>query len=288
MEPIYQSHNLQKFIATWKDERKIKGLLNQQGLEWVYGTYIEEELVALLIGWKNELHPYATYINIFRSDRYSWSEIEGEGLWKPVSDEGFFQIIVDESEHEKGYQLKKKGFIELRKTYLSCLDVTGVKGTQMKTDYIKTLEWALGDARVSKQLFMLVKRTYEETHRGNPVKDMNPYEWKELLLNDYVLKKESFVLLDPDTDGVTGFSFLHNSGDPDILEQGWLGVDEIDCIDRLYDVIQLQYSLAQGTGVKKVEGEFDTTSPYAMWLMDTFPFMKGDVLITYQLGSNHS
>ena len=78
------------------------------------------------------------------------------------------------------------------------------------------------------------------------------------------------------------YSFLHTSEKDNTVELGWCGTHNTENVSLLKLLIFKQAMYANTHGYSFFQGEFDSTSIYAMEILKSFPFNPCATWITYQ------
>ncbi|GGA80854.1 hypothetical protein [Ornithinibacillus halotolerans] len=279
---------------TQKDEQKLKQLIISTNSEidlieipknpnYVssFLSYMEDEIVGWIVAWKSSFHPHCTYFRIV---------IQSE------NHDSFIQLLdaLEDSLTEKDYPLltgvdggkdlsnyyQKNNFEIIRETYLPTIKLSNVELLPFKTHDIKTVREIRHNHLLVNELTRLVKNVYEETHLVNPVAEFDLETWEELIFAEDLLLDGSFIYLN-DNDEVLSYSFLHKSEEENKVELGWIGSRSKSYIQSLHTLVSLQINYAKQNNYQYLEGEFDTTDPYAMEVLHKFQFPKETVWITY-------
>ncbi|HAM82071.1 GNAT family acetyltransferase [Ornithinibacillus bavariensis] len=252
------------------------------------GSFIalqKEKMIGLITSWKSIFHPYCTYFRCIALPEYLdcldrlLAEMEGS-----LSKGDYpLQISLDENSILGNY-FSRLNFKIIRKTYLPSLDLSvSLQGMlPVALQQIKSLREIETRPDIITQLTKLVKRNYEETHLVNPVADLTLDKWKEMIWAEDILLDGSYVYLNEKGDGILAYSFLHKSDQQGTVELGWSGASDLSEIDILSILLEKQIYYSQLHGYRFLEGEFDTTSPYAMHMLKSKPFPREPVLITFQ------
>ena len=102
-----------------------------------------------------------------------------------------------------------------------------------------------------------------------------------MILADDVLLDGSFLIIDEEH-RIMAYSFLHTSEKDNTVELGWCGTHNTENVSLLKLLIFKQAMYANTHGYSFFQGEFDSTSIYAMEILKSFPFNPCATWITYQ------
>lgn len=271
---------IKELIDLCHEDYYLLGILKSNKLVFKHTAYIEEKLVGVIMGWKSEFHPYCTYFRLLTNPFYSSNEIENKLFAKLGKQNLPLQTSIWETAINLKQFYESNGFREIRRTYMPVLKVDSIND-DLGIAYdrlIKTLKEILINPTLKNKLLHFVRKTYEETHLDNPVADKSLKEWEELLLDD-VLIDGSLIYLDSLEQNIKAYSFLHKSAQPHTFELGWCGSVGFDFLQCL---LRKQIHYAKSCNVHFILGEFDTTSPEAMFSLATLPFEPCPTWITYQ------
>ncbi|OON61834.1 GNAT family acetyltransferase, partial [Klebsiella pneumoniae] len=191
--------------------------------------------------------------------------------------------IWETSAHLKDYY-EQNNFMEIRRTYMPILDVQKIlpiKATLHSNYRVQTLSTILSNNNFFEKLAHLVKTNYEYTHLANPVASFSLETWQEMILADDVLLDESLLIINEEHQ-IKAYSFLHTSEKDNTVELGWCGTHTIDDLSLLKLLVFEQFMYANKHGYSFIQGEFDSTSIYAMEILKSFPFNPCPTWITYQ------
>ncbi|WP_391209308.1 hypothetical protein [Psychrobacillus sp. L4] len=279
----YSSHEIdeeqiRELIEFCQEDYFLLGILKSKKLIFKQTAYIEGKLVGVIMAWKNDFHPYCTYFRLLTNPRFSSWNIESKLIAKLGKQNLPLQTSIWETATNLKQFYETNGFKEIRRTYMPTLKVDAVDLEIVDDCSIRTLKEILFNPTLKINLLQFVRKTYEETHLDNPVAEKSLEEWEKLLVED-VLVEGSFIYLDKLEQNIKAYSFLHESDQPNTLELGWCGSVEFDFLQSLL-FKQLHY--AKEHNVEFLQGEFDTTSPYAMFSLGVLPFEACPTWITYQ------
>ncbi|GAB6440178.1 MULTISPECIES: GNAT family acetyltransferase [Bacillus] len=289
IEKYSSSHELQlkQLIDLYNEESYLFHLLLNNKTRCAYVAYHKKDVVGIFFAWGNNFHPYCTYFRIYTNPFYSELHIEQFLLNEIQKLENFTlplqTSIWDTSAHLKAFY-EEHNFTEIRRTYMPILDVQKIIAidTMLHSNYdVQILSNILSNNSLLKKLAHLVKTNYEDTHLANPVAPFPLQTWKEMILADDVLLDGSFLIIDEENE-IIGYSFLHTSEKDNTLELGWCGTHTTDNLPLLKLLVFEQAMFANKHGYSFVQGEFDSTSIYAMEILKSFPFNPCATWITYQ------
>ncbi|WP_026909185.1 hypothetical protein [Paucisalibacillus globulus] len=271
---------LKKLITTLNVDSDSLYLTKSPNYICSYAAYEKEEMVALIVAWKSSFHPFCTYFKIISHPEYTAlgeliAEVEQNGMAYPL------QTGVDEGTVLDHYYLEQD-FDLIRKTYLPKINLSNSPGIFSMPNNVKTIHEISSNATLVTNLVSLVKRIYEETHTVNPVAEFELEKWREMIFAEDLLAEGSYVCLDKSGEEVLAYSFLHEAETNDTVELGWVGSRTIFEMEYIISLVGLQMAYAKQKGYQFMEGEFDTTDPYAMNVLSHFTIPINSVLNTYQ------
>ncbi|UNL83319.1 GNAT family N-acetyltransferase [Priestia koreensis] len=284
----YQERNedqLMELLQACFEEKSVRSLMNRA--HDVYAAMVGTELAGIVFSWSNSFHPFCTYIRILCHPCYRHLQVE-EKLVEKALDNRKDSLPLQTSIWETSVSLKelytKKGFKEIRRTYMTTLKVAHVVEhpfDRSENAELKTLADIEANKHLTDELAGLVKRHYEETHLDNPVAHFSVSEWKDMIFADDVMKNGSYVLVDQSERHIAAYSFLHEGSQENFVELGWFGASDDEAL--ILPIIQQQILDSLNNGIELITGEFDTTSTYAMNVLKHFPFAPSPTWITYRL-----
>ncbi|MGN5651633.1 GNAT family acetyltransferase [Bacillus sp. Brlt_9] len=289
IEKYSSSHELQvkQLIDLYNEESYLFHLLRDNITKCAYVAYCKKDVVGVFFTWNSNFHPYCTYFRIYTNPFYSELHIE-QFLLNEIQKRENFKLplqtsIWETSAHLKSYY-EERNFTEIRRTYMPILDVQKIIpiGTTLHSDYnVQNLSNILSNNSFFEKLAHLVKTNYEDTHLANPVASFPLETWKEKILADDVLLDGSFVMIDEENK-IIAYSFLHTSEKDNTVELGWCGTHTTENVSLLKLLVFKQAMYANKHSYSFIQGEFDSTSIYAMALLKAFPFNPCATWITYQ------
>lgn len=271
---------VKQLIDVCQEQAYLLRILKSKRLKFGFTARIATKVVGLVMGWKSDFHPHCTYIRILTNPFYNGWNIE-EKLFSKMGKQALpLQTSIWETANNLKQFYESNGFQEIRRTYMPILNVNEViNHVEIVGDRsIKTLNEVLLNPTLKMILVQFVRKTYEETHLDNPVVEKTVEEWEELMLAD-VLGDGSFIYLDACEQNIKAYSFLHTSDEPNTFELGWCGSVGFDFLKCLL-IKQIHY--AKTSNIPFLQGEFDTTSPDAMFSLGILPFAPCPTWITYQ------
>ena len=264
-------------------------ILESPGLKCAYTAFWEDRLVGSIIAWTSSIHSNCIYFHMVVNPLYQTLPVREKLLDK--LEESEYQLPLQTSLWETTIGMKEflesKGFQVIRHTYMPRLLVRQCEELEVppiRNGNIRSLSEIIADDELLNKLILLTKWNYEQTHLANPIAKLTISKWKQLMLADDCDLEGSYLLVDPMGKDILAYSFIHVSDDRDTLELGWCGSSveaDISLIPQLV-LHQIQYAIKRG--YELLEGEFDTTSKYAMQVLRTIPFPPCPVLVTYQKG----
>ncbi|MGE7920797.1 GNAT family acetyltransferase [Viridibacillus sp. NPDC093762] len=268
------------------EEPFVLHIVEQLKYEFAYMAYEEQNLVGLIVTWKSKLHPYCLYFRVYSNPYTSQNSQKvvlqllqyvkrNEVLELPL------QTSLWESSKKQMELYEQLDMKIIRKTYMPKLDLNQhFQALDQSNFEVKTLKDIMDNQSLMEQLTVLVKRNYEETHLVNPVADLPLKEWQKLY--DDAILEGSFLLCNPVNQNIIAYSFLHETEVQTELEIGWSGVDQIMHLPLLQLLTYNQITYAKTNGYEVLIGEFDTTSPYALEILELFPNESCPTWITFQ------
>ncbi|MGG1849037.1 GNAT family acetyltransferase [Bacillus wiedmannii] len=278
---------VKQLIDLYNEDSYLFNLLRDNKTKCAYVAYYKKDVVGTFLTWNNNFHPYCTYFRIYTNPFYSVLHIEQIFLTEILKRENFKlplqTSIWETSAHLKAYY-EEHNFTEIRRTYMPILDVRKIIAidTMLHSNYhVQTLSNIESNNSFFEKLAHLVKTNYEDTHLANPVASYPLETWKEQILTDDVLLDGSFVMIDEENK-IIAYSFLHTSERDNTVELGWCGTQTTENLSLLKLLVFKQSMYASEHGYSFIQGEFDSTSIYAMEILKSFPFNPCATWITYQ------
>ncbi|PEL21293.1 GNAT family acetyltransferase [Bacillus wiedmannii] len=289
IEKYSRSNELQvkQLIDLYNEDSYLFHLLRENKTKCAYIAYYKKDVVGVFFTWNSNFHPYCTYFRMYTNPFYSELHIE-QFLLNEISKRENFKLPLQTSIWETSAHLKaffeEHNFMEIRRTYMPILDVRKIItiDTMLHSNYaVQSLSNILSNNSFFEKLAYVVKTNYEETHLANPVASFPLEAWKEQILADDVLLDGSFVIIDEETE-IIAYSFLHTSEKDNTVELGWCGTHNTENASLLKLLVFKQAMYANTHGYSFIQGEFDSTSIYAMEILKSFPFNPCATWITYQ------
>ncbi|MBJ8103708.1 MULTISPECIES: GNAT family acetyltransferase [Bacillus cereus group] len=278
---------VKQLIALYNEESNLLHLLRNNKVKCAYVAYYNKDVVGIFIAWSSNFHPYCTYFRIYTNPLCSKLQIKKHLLTEVQKREKFI-LPLQTSIWETLAQLKafyeENNFIEIRRTYMPILDLQKIvlTNTVLTSNYrLQTISNILSDNSLLKKLAHLVKANYEHTHLVNPVASFPLETWQEMILAADVLLDGSFLIIDEENQ-IIAYSFLHTSEKDNTLEFGWCGTHTTEDLPLLKLLVFEQTTYANKHSYSFIQGEFDSTSIYAMEILKSLPFNPCPTWITYQ------
>ncbi|PEJ73129.1 GNAT family acetyltransferase [Bacillus wiedmannii] len=278
---------VKQLIDLYNEDSYLFHLLRENKTKCAYIAYYKKDVVGVFFTWNSNFHPYCTYFRMYTNPFYSELHIE-QFLLNEISKRENFKLPLQTSIWETSAHLKaffeEHNFTEIRRTYMPILDVRKIItiDTMLHSNYaVQSLSNILSNNSFFEKLAYVVKTNYEETHLANPVASFPLEAWKEQILADDVLLDGSFVIIDEETE-IIAYSFLHTSEKDNTVELGWCGTHNTENASLLKLLVFKQAMYANTHGYSFIQGEFDSTSIYAMEILKSFPFNPCATWITYQ------
>ncbi|MED0978491.1 GNAT family acetyltransferase [Bacillus paramycoides] len=288
-EKYRESNELEvkQLIDLYNEESYLLNLLRHNKVNCAYVAYYNKDVVGIFIAWNSNFHPYCIYFRMFTNPFYSQLHIEKYLLTEIQKRESFNlplqTSIWETSAHLKAYY-KENNFAEIRRTYMPILNVQKIvpTNTMLNSNYhLQTLSNILSNNSLFEKLAHLVKMNYEHTHLANPVASFPLETWQEMIIANDILLDGSFLIIDEENE-IMGYSFLHTSEKESTLELGWCGTQTMNDLSLLKLLVFEQTMYANKHGYSFIQGEFDSTSMFAMEILKSFPFNPCPTWITYQ------
>jgi len=261
-------------------------VLDSSSLKFSYSAFVENQLVGILIAWKNEFHPYCTYLRLLSNPLFN-NDIEEKLLSKVEREIEYFplQTSIWETSTKLQGVLERCGFKEIRRTYMPTLNVSDIKNVVtlniQENQNIKTLAEILCNEELIEKLTCVVKRNYQQSHLANPVAERSIETWKNMILSKDIILNGSYVYLDEEKN-IIAYSFLHDSDNKGSFELGWCGLNNSLNKSYIIHLVNRQIRYAIDHDIHSIIGEFDNTDLYAMEVLKHFPFDPSPTWITYQ------
>lgn len=304
------STQLQFEVNNQENEEQVNGLLSScfseednqskrhflQGLKNPNKIYsidakLGHSLIGSAVAWNTEFHPFCTYFSIIVNPLYK-GEI-GCALLKHIEDYLAIKFPIQTSVWETSFSLKSlyenNGFREVRRTNISKLNLSLVPNRNAiinkfqlapLQNLVVSLSEISSNHKLKVKVITLVKETYKQTHKVNPLGVHEIEKWEQIIFGKNTILEGSYIIVN--NNDVLGFALLHGSDDPNHLEFGRRGkkANSEDNIILLLTTYQIHF--AKCRGYTSIKGEFDNTDPYSMELLNYFPFSPSPTLITLQ------
>ena len=282
----YERTDESQLLDLFPYEKDLVYLLRSSNLTCVYVAVVRDEIVGIIIAWTNQFHPYCTYFRILIVPFCRQKNIEStlfNMLLRNKKVEYPLQTSIFETSSNLKSFYKENGFTEIRRTHLPRLKIKELSSKQFNFEVkgIQTLSEISKDRQLMEKLTILVKDVYEETHVDNPVAKLSLHDWEQLIMADDIMMDGSLIYLDANEVSILAYSFLHYAEDNETLELGWCG-SVSQYIHLLPQLVLSQIVYANRLKFQFITGEFDTTSKYAMKVLQHIPFPTSDAWITYQ------
>ncbi|MFG3611542.1 hypothetical protein [Rummeliibacillus stabekisii] len=248
---MYKIIQVDKIESQYLNQRIIEGLkkmngrINSNNYEELFVALKDSSIEGFGISWTNSNHPTAKYIDFCSAIPIPQLM---ERLLKYSAPHNKVILSCWEDEIDKIEIAKESGFSVFRKTYMERYSIKYIINRLQATPIPHTgysLREVLKDARLTEDLFHLLKHNYEQTHLANEAKDVSWELWREKLLND---------------NQISAYMFLHKTEDCH-YEVGWMGKRRhVDILPRL---LKKQLIDLEAEGIQTVEFEIDTTDYFA-------------------------
>lgn len=277
---------LKQLLYICLEDDFLQKILDSTRLKVSYSAFVENQLVGILVAWKNEFHPYCTYLRILGIPQFN-NDIEEKLLSKVEREIECFplQISIWETSTKLLGVLERSGFKEIRRTYMPTLNVSDIKNVVtlniQENQNIQSLAEIVSNDELIEKLTRVVKRNYQHSHLANPVAERSLETWKEMILSKDMILNGSYVYLDEEKN-IIAYSFLHESDKKGSCELGWCGLNNSPNKSYIIHLVKRQIRYSIDHDIHFIIGEFDTTDLYAMEVLKQFPFGSCPTWITYQ------
>ncbi|WP_211745726.1 hypothetical protein [Paenibacillus sp. Marseille-Q4541] len=291
IEPFCKEHS--RFYTEIK-ERAITGYGIRQDpadSQFAFVAVAEGKEAGIIFTYHNQFHPFCTYVSLMvlpSTDR----ELVAAQLLEAVSELRVvypLQISIWDTDFAIKQALVKQGFYEIRSTYDVHIETSKAYDVRDEdvlmrrhSDYqLLKLSELLKSEQGEEELALLVKKTYEYTHRVNPPEAFELFRWKAFLHEQDVIKQGSYVVIHRTTGRCAGFAMLHSTSDEFVAELGWRGVASSEELDLITLVTREQIKYAIDNGIHQLKSEVDSTDPYQMEMLNVYPFEPAPAWVTY-------
>ncbi|WP_150284454.1 hypothetical protein [Rummeliibacillus sp. TYF-LIM-RU47] len=261
---MYKIIQVDKIEAQYLNQRIIEGLqkmngrINSNNYEELFVALKDSSIEGIGISWTNSNHPTAKYIDFCFAIPIPQLM---ERLLKYTAPHNKVILSCWEDEIDKIGIAKESGFSVFRKTYMERYSIKYIMNRLQATPIPHTgysLREVLKDARLTEDLFRLLKHNYEQTHLANEAKDVSWELWREKLLNDNPDLDLSYIIVNDNQ--ISAYMFLHKTEDYH-YEVGWMGKRRH--VDILPGLLKKQLIDLEAEGIQTVEFEIDTTDYFA-------------------------
>ncbi len=251
-------------------------------------------LVGLGSVWVNPFHPHALYLGIHVHPAWRRQRI-GQRLFHALCAYSQPQTPIQAALWETSVSgvrfLHRNGFQEVRRTYTPTLIIADVDTASFgrfesrcaEQGYrLESLSALAQNPDHEAKLAALLATVYTATHPINPPRQMELSGWIDLLHRDPPDGATSFIALYGDQYVALSTAHQGDSSRPTIT---WSGVAEGHRSQERELIVGLtlrQITQAARAGLREIEGEFDSTSPWAMIQLGTFPFQPAPCWLTFQ------
>lgn len=291
IEPFGEEHG--HFYMKVKEQaaRDYQEFENPAKSEFAFVALADGAPAGMIFTYHRPFHPYCTYISLLvlpSSDRMLIASrlLESMSAHRMVYP---LQISVWETDFGVKQALIKQGYYEIRNTYEVRIATpeSGVLGDEenfMKrhSDYqlVKLSEF-LNSEQGEEELALLVKKTYEHTHRANPPEVFELSRWKAFLHEQDLDIQGSYVVINRTHGHCAGFALLHSTSENGVAELGWRGVASSENVDLIILLTREQMKYAAEHGIKQLICEVDSTDPYQMEMLNVYSFEPAPAWVTY-------
>lgn len=200
----------------------------------------------------NYVHPHAAYISLLSSNIYEYlSEI------KETYAE--YDLVLKTMKNEDIESYLKFGFIECRRTYEEDIDISKMllwlSQYESHAYNNNNNEFELNDQLVDKAY-----EVYRETHRVNPVRDLDTNEWRNIIEPDLDIQN-SIVIRDV-SHNIIAFMLIYNSTE-DTKDVGHLYYDSEPSKQQLYQAYKKKLVELSALNFVRFSLEVDNTDRYS-------------------------
>ncbi|WP_218839241.1 N-acetyltransferase [Evansella halocellulosilytica] len=265
----------------------VKRGINSRKNRCTYAVMKAADLVGFITAWKTIFHPYTTYFAMVVHPRFRNGQVE-RLLLQQIEGNNHVTFPLQTSCWETNVSFKdfyeRTGFKELRRTFITSLNVQNsirlLVNTPSKLLKVQTFS-ELHELEEQREIIYFIMRTYEETHKSNPLGVYDENIWEQIIFGDDTILKGSFIVRD--MNGLVGFALLHYSDMENKLEFGWRGTRDLTDLSYIHFLTSLQIKFALKSRYEVIEGEIDTTDIYSLEMLKYFPFSPAPAWITYQM-----
>ena len=265
-------------------------VINQRKIHSTYIAMKDNNLAGILSLWINDFHPQTLYFNIIVDDEYRRMGIATE-LYKHIISLNinlpYLQCSFYENSAGAEKFLEKLGFYLYRTTLEATADLSNSKIDKSLMDTVDghNLEvLSFGDIKRCKEFLEianLLKKCYTQSHIDNPVRPLELYKFKNIMLDDliysgsYFIKKAGYII---------AFSLMYENGGVNV-DLGYRGVSEkYDFMrSKLIEILtflQLEYAKKHG---KISNVEIDDTDKWSMDMLNFLTLKNPKKWLSYHL-----
>ena len=256
-----------------------------------YLAVVDGRLVGLASWWDNPIHPYSLRSGVAVLPFYRRQGI-GEQLWESLGQtDGECRSLVTAlwETQVAGYNFAvRHRFVEIRRTHtaelkLGAVDVSAFTrwGEDLLKQGYRILPYSEATEDERAQMAHLLLRTYEATHRANPLGTFSRDVWRERAFPEDLLAWGSVAVKQGDR--CAAVALLHKGTTAHRVEFGLRGVDDgHQHRSRLLMVVTTAHQIAAAgaRGFVHASLECDSTDPWSRQILDSFPFGPAPTWIT--------
>jgi GNAT superfamily N-acetyltransferase len=281
--------------AVWgSDELALRYYRFGPASERLLGTWVAVaggQVVGFGSAWLNAFHPHAVYIGVNVHPAWQRRGI-GSRLLSALAGLGDGRLPLQTSTWERSVAgvrfLERHGFVEVRRTWmpelpLADLDLAALAGCEERCLALGYRFAALSDVPGYEELLApLLAEVYTAAHGINPPRPMGLGGWTDLLRRDPPIAAASFVAFAGDQ--VVAISLAHEDDAPTLSWSGVTAGHRQHERDLMCAMAVRQVAAAAALGATAMQGEFDSTDPWDMLLMEALPFGPAPAWLTVQRG----
>ncbi len=254
------------------------------------------ELEGRVVGfgslWENAFHPAGAYlgINVAQAARgrgvgsrlFAALTAELKALRGPKD----LRAATTDAKPEALEFLKRRGFVETRRTYTPLLELktanvdlpeTAFQGVRAAGYRLLSLAQLEADPERDDKVAGLYRSLYTRSHIANAVSDQPLEVWRDLLLDDHLLAGVIVAVKDDRYVALGMMSWLVE--DSRAVGTGY-GALEGQPPDLTLAIVRAQVHFLERRGLRTLEFEIDSDDADGMWLLERLPLTPRPVFVT--------